>query len=295
MFAIHQIDASPESIETVGSKRKFWYTQNGQRYLFKAEERGIGEDWAEKVVCELAKELGIPSAKYELASFPAGGLQGVICENLAPAPTTLVMGDQMLRVVDKEYPKEIRKKFGVPKYTVEAVAGVVTVLDPPADLHGFSAAGAFAGYLMLDALVANQDRHHQNWAAIYSSDGDILRLAPTFDHGSSLARNLTDEDRQARLTTKDANRSVAHFATRALSEFYPSEGTKTLPVIDVFRRFSAIHAPQEAGRWLDALRGLSRERMSAILAEVPEERMSNVAKAFTLELLTINQNRLLQA
>jgi hypothetical protein len=87
---------------------------------------------------------------------------------------------------------------------------------------------------------------------------------------------------------------VQYFSTRALSEFYPPEGAKPLPVIDAFRRFAAFE-PNEANLWLAALRGVSKDRFSEILANVPEERMSKVTKAFTLELLTTNQNRLLEA
>ncbi len=68
MFPIRKVDQlQAEDIEYLGTKRKFWFTSDGQRYLFKAEERGTGEDWAEKVVCELARCLGIPHVEYELA------------------------------------------------------------------------------------------------------------------------------------------------------------------------------------------------------------------------------------
>lgn len=49
-----------------------------------------------------------------------------------------------------------------------------------------------AGYVTLDALILNTDRHHENWALIRarSSDGRLIhRVAPTFDHASSLGRN----------------------------------------------------------------------------------------------------------
>src|SRR5947209_5636777 len=55
VFPIRQVDQKrAEDIEYLGTKRKFWFTSNGQRYLFKAEERGTGEDWAEKIVCNIA-------------------------------------------------------------------------------------------------------------------------------------------------------------------------------------------------------------------------------------------------
>ena len=45
------IDSS-EELEPLGTKRKFWFMDAQQRrMLFKAEERGTGDDWAEKVAC----------------------------------------------------------------------------------------------------------------------------------------------------------------------------------------------------------------------------------------------------
>lgn len=36
--------------------------------LFKAEDRGTGEDWAEVVACHLCALLGLPHVEYELAA-----------------------------------------------------------------------------------------------------------------------------------------------------------------------------------------------------------------------------------
>lgn len=69
-----------------------------------------------------------------------------------------------------------------------------------------SAAEQFAGYLCLDVLVGNQDRHHENWGAIRKQKG--IALAPTFDHSASLARNLKEQEKQDRLNTTDVGYSV---------------------------------------------------------------------------------------
>lgn len=47
-----------------------------------------------------------------------------------------------------------------------------------------SALDVFAGYVLLDAWIANQDRHHENWGALRM--GTALYLAPSFDHGAAL-------------------------------------------------------------------------------------------------------------
>ena len=151
----------------------------------------------------------------------------------------------------------------------------------------------FGCNVMLDAWVANQDRHHQNWGAVLHDRS--LRLAPTFDHGASLARNLEDEERKDRLTTRDQNRSVEHFAGRARSGFYSSnKDGKTMLALDVFRRFAKFDV-QAAGIWLGKLSGIKQTAVDAILAEIPPQRMSPVTREFTLKLLMINQRRLLES
>lgn len=302
MFPIRQVDQlQSEDIEYLGTKRKFWFTVNGRRFLFKAEERGTGEDWAEKVVCELARRLGLPHVEYDLAHEFEGQKPiqpGVICPTFVPRPLALVLGNQLLYVRDPAYPVASEKKYGVSAHTVDAVAAVIPGLKLPAPQWmqnvpaGIATAlGVFTGYVMLDAWVANQDRHHQNWGAIL--DNGVLYLAPTYDHGASLARNLTDEDRKDRLQTHDKNRTVEHFASKARSGFYQhSQERNTMFTLDVFRHFAHLE-PGAAKIWLEKLNGIGSAVVDSILAEVPPQRMSPITRQFTLELLNINQRRLL--
>ncbi|MBU6399486.1 MAG: hypothetical protein KGS61_04145 [Verrucomicrobia bacterium] len=132
MFPIRNVDQlQAEDIEYLGTKRKFWFTLEGRRYLFKAEERGTGEDWAEKVVCKLARLLGMPHVEYDLAHEFEGQTPiqpGVICPSFAPRPLALVLGNQLLLRRD---PAEADRKYGIREYTVDAVAEVVAGLNPP--------------------------------------------------------------------------------------------------------------------------------------------------------------------
>ncbi len=93
------------------------------------------------------------------------------------------MGNQLLFDRDPLYPKDADRKYGQREHTVPAVAEAVGVLQPsavqwlahcPAGID--TALGIFVGYVLLDAWVANQDRHHQNWGAIQQPDG-VRRLA----------------------------------------------------------------------------------------------------------------------
>lgn len=235
-FPVHRVDRSQaEAFETLGSKPKFWFREGGRRLLFKADDRGTGEDWAEVIACKLCELLGLPHVKYELAvEYDDDQFlrPGVICENMASPPVSLVLGNELLLVVDPEYPTA--QRFKVRQHTVEAVVSILNVLHPPttslpADMTvGIrSALDNFVGYVMLDAWIANQDRHHENWGALLHpllmQEHGILQLAPTFDHGAALGRNLTDDEREERLSTKDRNRTVTAFAQRGRSAFYQTE------------------------------------------------------------------------
>lgn len=302
MYPIRPIDRQQaEDIEYLGTKRKFWFTMDGVRYLFKAEERGTGEDWAEKIVSELAGELGLPHVEYELAHEYEGNAAiqpGVICPKFVSRPQSFEMGNQLLVQRDPAYPADEQAKYGIKEYTVEAVAPVIAGLELPGKewMTGIpagitTASDVFAGYLLLDAWVANQDRHHQNWGAI--RDGEHLRLGPTYDHGASLARNVTDEEKKARLRTKDRNYTVAHFASRGASAFYGSAADKkTLSALEVFRRFAHYNSVG-ADIWKERLRTVTPETVEALLHEVPPQRMTPITQEFTFELLMINQQRLL--
>lgn len=265
MYPTVSVDAaSAEDIEYLGAKPKFWFTREGKRFLFKAENRNTGEDWAEKIVCELARHLGLPHVHYELAQEVGGYAHpGVVCERFVDSSQAFLMGNQLLFQRDESYPHD--QRYRVKAHTVKAVLKAVTELAMPSQqwLSGIpagihTAVDVFVGYVMLDAWVANQDRHHQNWGAI--ADGNVLRLGPTFDHGASLARNLQDSERAARLQTRDRGQGIENFAERARTAFYPeSGGTRTLLTFEAFDLFkAAAPAPAAAEAWLLQLKAISR-------------------------------------
>jgi hypothetical protein len=300
IFPIRRVDSrSAKAVETLGSKPKFWFNEGEKRLLFKAEDRGTGEDWAEVISSYLCELLGLPHVAYELAREYEGETcrhPGVVCENMAPPPMALVLGNQLLLAVDRKYPAT--QRFRVRQHTVGAVVEVVEILDRPtapwaADVppEVKSAMEVFVGYIMLDAWIANQDRHHENWGALI--EGEKLWLAPTFDHGAALARNLTDKERTERLTTRDKNRTVLAFSGNARSAFYASATDKRpLGTREAFQEFARA-VPQAKQPWLDRLAGVTRDILYAILERVPPDRMSETCRRFTLELLLTNQRRLL--
>lgn len=299
MFDVVRVDSrDAEALEPLGTKRKFWYFDGERRMLFKAEERGTGEDWAEKIACELCGLLGLPHVHYELAYDETADTPGVICESFSPRPLGLILANQMMLARDPAYPADEANRYEVREHTVEAVAGIVRGLGPPqVSWMGGTPAGVssaldvFAGYVMLDAWIANQDRHHENWGAL--REGETLSLAPTFDHGASMARNLTDAERHERMTTRDRNRQMGPFVRRARSAFYAASAEmKPLTTMEAWLAFASL-VPDAARLWLERLEAIDGPAMEALLVRVPPSRMSKVCRDFTRSLLEENRRRLL--
>jgi hypothetical protein len=120
-----------------------------------------------------------------------------------------------------------------------------------------------------------------------------LFLSPTFDHGAALARLLTDDERTERLTTRDQNRSIATYVTKASSACYAdTKANKTLETLTCFQAF-AEHSPDAATEWINRLESINENDVRDIIRRVPSRRMSDISKKFTLELLNENKKRIL--
>jgi hypothetical protein len=145
---------------------------------------------------------------------------------------------------------------------------------------------------ILDALVGNTDRHHENWDVLRLPNGTV-HLAPTFDHASSLGRNLLDEERTERLRTKDHNRTVEAFASRAHSALYHAE-TDRKPLSPLSAFLEAAHWSDTAALgWLGLLDALSDDEADRIVDDVPPQCISGTAARFAQQLISLNKRALL--
>jgi len=296
MYPVVEVpDSAAELTEPLGTKPKFWFPrEDGLDWLFKEARPSTGEDWAEKVACELCRQIELPHAHYDLATWR--GRRGVATPSFVPADGRLDHGNELFAQVVEDYPK--RQFFRVSQHTLDVVLDLIgrDVVKAP---QGFVEAAAlrtggdvFIGYLMLDAWIANQDRHHQNWGLVRTSEGTI-ELAPSYDHASSLGRNESDEERRIRLDTRDAGRSIEAYVRRARSAFYGAPGdSRPLGTLEAFKR-AAERRPQAAVTWLDRLDAVETASVTAILENIPPDRISQTAAEFAKAILDANRRRLL--
>jgi hypothetical protein len=290
-------DNAPDRSEPLGTKNKFWYNDASRGVcLFKEIRAGTGEDWSETTAAFLCSLLSIPHADYFFALW--NGKRGVITPVLHNATERMILGNELLGGIVPEYREATTPRGANRFHTVENVFLRLADCGPPAEIlapHGvLSAPEVFVGYLMLDALICNTDRHHENWGVIDRQDGTPRRLAPTFDHASCLAHNMPEAQRKERLITRDTNYTIEAYADRATSAFYatPYE-KKPMGTIAAFVK-GAEQYPDAALYWLSQLATLSGERIKEGLENIPDDRMTVEARALAQRMLEHNQRRLLE-
>lgn len=269
---------------------------DGQRWLFKYARANTGEHWAEKIACEVAGCLQLPHARVDLATLE--GHWGCISLDFTQEGRhALVHGNELLTELDPQYPAG--DTYKVSAHTLEAVRAVLrqpfvqapTGRQLPNELGPFD---VFVGYLLLDALIGNTDRHHENWGLLGTlSQPRHAELAPTFDHASSLGRELTDAGRAQKYGTTSGKYRVGVYLDRARSALFDTAtSTRPLTPLDAFRR-AALISPSASQYWLDRLAGCLAN-LHPLVEAVPDAAMSRSARVFCQQLLSLSAERLLQ-
>ncbi len=280
--------------EYLGTKFKFWfYEADERRVLFKKGR--LNEDWSEKVATEAAHLLGMPAAEVYLAEHE--GACGISSPSFLRPGEQLFHGNELLQQVRPGY--QSARRYHVAEHTVSAVflaleaAGAAPHPDQSPPFEGFGAPDQFVGYLMLDALVSNTDRHHENWGVVQR--GTQRFLAPTYDHASSLGRNEPERRLRERLFGKDPRVTVRAYVEKGKSAFYPDpEAQRPLNPLLAFMQAAQLR-PQGARYWLDRLRACGPEAFEAICQRVPAERISQLHQQFAATMMQCNRQRILAA
>jgi hypothetical protein len=274
------------SDEALGSKTKFWFQQGSQRWLFKEARNNTGEGWAEKIAAEVALLMGISAADVELAEFENRlGCASLMFLNPARGDV-LVHGNEILAGQVLGY--DPAKRFRQSDHTLENIRIAICKMFPEPVIH-HNVLTELAGYLVLDGLIGNTDRHHENWGLLLRTvveDNTLevgkLSVAPTFDHASSLGRELRDEKREKILHATGGIEAYVRNGHGGVF-FSPADphGANPLRLVEFgASRFGEYFLPG-----VERLRQVTMRDIESVVDRVPNEHMTVVAKAFTKEFL----------
>ena len=111
----------------------------------------------------------------------------------------------------------------------------------------------------------------------------VHQVAPSFDHASSLGRELRDEKRKNML----AQNLVGRYVAKAGGGIYwRSSDAKGANPLDLAVQ-SAKKYPDFFSSWLELVRQLQVESLENILARVPVEWMSVESKQFCIKMMSV--------
>lgn len=186
---------------TAGKREKTWMINSNtdQTYLFK-KPKNNGEMYAEVITFKIGTELfGLEIPYTEFAVFQE--TVGTISKSFI----TDLKKYEFREAVD--YYGDSFDAMNLQHYTVEKTIEIVEKLDVKEN---------FFDMCIFDYLIANQDRHSQNWGIITEVKTDYKTFAPLYDNGSSLLNGIKDE--RLLMMSKDLNMFKAYH-NRATSIF----------------------------------------------------------------------------
>lgn len=163
-----------------GADPKVWIELNGQRYLLKLDG---GQVYSEHVGSTFYDKMGIRAQRTELVLFH--GHACCLIENIIPRGREL----RTFKCAHDSNFWSSPNNFDQQGYTFEAVLNTLNNYAKADRRFVQQLESQFLELFILDAILANRDRHGGNWGYLVSKDGS-RETCPVFDNGACLFPNF---------------------------------------------------------------------------------------------------------
>ncbi len=175
---------------------KKWMIENGERYLVKGgSETFQQEPFNEVLASRICDRLGIPHVEYTLASHDRRNRLEFysVCKNMVTKNSELIPAYSLFKVAK-------------PDNNTNALARLFKACETAGMKDMESIKKSFAQMSILDFLIANTDRHLNNFGFLRNPDTlEWQGMAPVFDTGTSFfCRNSAFELRNPVSTDSDS-------------------------------------------------------------------------------------------
>ena len=287
-------------METVGSRRKFWILDDdGEKWLLKFPRPRTGEHWAEKVAAEIGRLMGVDTADVELAR--AGSQLATVCRSFLPDDDELddpdspiciwFHGREFLNLVIDDYDIHLVRHNRA--HNVKNIVNVALEIADSIRVNRSAMVRDLASYAVLDGLIGNTDRHHENWIVMLEDYGEHNRMyvAPSFDHASSLGRELRDEGRQRIL----ASNGVLNYLKRGRGGVFIDGNRQHAPSPLRLSRLLCRWWPELGSTWSGQLNSIPDMEFRSIIDKIPPEFMSDIAREFAYQVVVTSKAELLRS
>ena len=218
-----------------------------------------------------------------------------LLHNLGPVfwPGSLVLASAI-----QEYDPETTE-IGYALHSVKniqhAIANVVRMNRVDENTLSDALLSKLYSYFLLDGLIGNTDRHHDNWMLKYENrtgNGE-LTVAPSFDHGSSLGRQLSDKSRQYKIRNEEVLEYLhSPKPTRRLFwDENPQPDRSPLAIACLINQ----REPHLTRRVMDRIGCVRDAAFRSIVDRIPSEFMTVPAKDFAYQVLVTSRRELLRS
>lgn len=256
-----QRDIDVEFIDASDWENLSWYSTGGTRakkllqnhigdeFYFKCSEKKPAQNgvpgkyykyefWNEIIAYQIGKTLGLEMLRYDIAIYQ--NEIGCISPKMINENEELIEVGRYMTVLNPRFSPEINSLRK--EYTFQLLQDTLNYFN----LSNYIS--YFLEVLIFDALIGNTDRHQENWAFIGRSSSlninyfkdqqsyegkliqllgsNIIKVAPIYDCGSSLARELTEEGVDLKLTNSlelekyvEKGSAELHWEKKKLSHF----------------------------------------------------------------------------
>lgn len=161
--------SSPDNTSD-GCLKKRWKIVNGKRCLFKSGSNPfMQQPFNEVIASKVATRLGIPHVDYSIVWDD--GVPYSVCEDFIDVNTELVSAWRIMQMTKKDNSTSVYRHY-INCCQELGVTDIVKAVDR---------------MIVLDYIIANEDRHQNNFGLIRNADTlEWIGVAPIFDSGSSL-------------------------------------------------------------------------------------------------------------
>lgn len=146
------------------------------------------EHFSEKISCELARIIGIESAKIDLGIYEGilGSISYLINDK---SKESLIEGVTLISKYRPNYDTfKLKDLDSNEYYSFDMILESIKLYGLKHD---------FFKVVIFDYLIGNSDRHHSNWGILQSDDK--IKFCPIYDNGSSLCCYVKESDIKSKI------------------------------------------------------------------------------------------------
>ncbi|MCQ6264498.1 HIRAN domain-containing protein [Fictibacillus sp. WQ 8-8] len=249
----------------VGERQKEWIKDpiTNRVAMFKIPRENRGEHWAEKLCSEIANILEFQCAEVEIAV--RNGVIGCLSYFFLEEKVGFSHFDGG-KFFPFDYDDE--KNIG---YNIQLIDQVLSPYNLFKD---------FLFIVVFDALVANGDRHQDNWGITRHDKKDEIAISPMYDNSACLGRELSEEK------VRDYLHSQGDF----LRYIFRSKSKIGWDSVKKEYHFSLVKKlcyifPNEVKSLIDKLKRLSDNEIKKLVEKIPSSIITDEHKLFIIKYL----------